>query len=177
MDETNSTFILPKGSISFGASLVNGLTVKNINGARTLYKGNSPVQSVTLEEAVREFLLYLKQVKTSGNNNSTTVLIGHNSATFDVPILLRNSDINFKNNLTEMNVYFADSQLLIKSLIKDKHTALELENGGFCKPNQGSIYTHLFNEQFDAHDALEDVKALRRILFDSSLSLSEKKHR
>ena len=150
------------------------MTVKNINGTRTLCKGNSPVQSVTLEEAVREFLLYLKQVKTSGDNNFTTVLIGHNSATFDVPILLRNSDINFKNNLTEMNVYFADSQLLIKSLIKDKHTALELENGGFCKPNQGSIYTHLFNEQFDAHDALEDVKALRRILFDSSLSLSKK---
>ena len=71
-----STFILPKGSISFGASLVNGLTVKNINGTRTLCKGNSPVQSVTLEEAVREFLLYLKQVKTSGDNNFTTVLIG-----------------------------------------------------------------------------------------------------
>lgn len=175
MDETNSTFILPKGSISFGASLVNGLTVKNINGTRTLCKGNSSVQSVTLEEAVREFLLCLKQMKTSGDNNSTTVLIGHNSAAFDVPILLRNSDINFKNNLTEMNVYFADSQLLIKSLIKDKHTALELENGGFCKPNQGSLYTHLFNEQFDAHDALEDVRALRRIMFDSSSSLNKKK--
>ena len=132
------------------------------------------VQSVSTETALFEFLLYLKQVKASGDNNSVTALIGHNSTDFDVPILLRNSDMRLKNNLTEMNVYFSDSQLLMKSLIKDKHQALQLENDGFCKPNQGSLYTHLFNEQFDAHDALEDVRALRRILFDSHLSLSKK---
>ena len=62
----------------------------------------------------------------------------------------------------------------MKELINRKHKALELEKGGFCKPNQGSLYTHLFNEQFDAHDALEDVTALRRIIFDSSLNLSRK---
>ena len=32
----------------------------------------------------------------------------------------------------------------------------------------------MFKEQFDANDALEDVKALRKILFESSLSLSRK---
>ena len=32
----------------------------------------------------------------------------------------------------------------------------------------------MFNETFDAHDALEDVVALRRILFTSPLRLSEK---
>ena len=40
--------------------------------------------------------------------------------------------------------------------------------------NQSSIYNHLFKEQFDGNDALEDVKALRKILFESSLSLSRK---
>ena len=73
-----------------------------------------------------------------------------------------------------MNVYFADSLQRVKNLIKDKHKALEIETGGYCKPNQSSLYTHLFNEQFDAHDALEDVRALRKILFESSLSLSRK---
>lgn len=73
-----------------------------------------------------------------------------------------------------MNVYFADSLHLVKKLIKDKHKALELDTGGYCKPNQGSLYTHLFKEQFDAYDALEDVRALRKILFESSLSLSRK---
>ena len=71
-----------------------------------------------------------------------------------------------------MNSYSADSLHLVKNLIKDKHKTLELETGGYCKPNQSSLYTHLFNEQFDSHDALEDVRALNKVLFDPSLSLS-----
>ena len=105
---------------------------------------------------------------------SVTVLIGHNAAPVDVPILQRNSDKNFKDSLTHMNVYFADSLHVMKKLIKDKHRSLELETGSYCKPNQGSLYSHLFKEQFDAHDALEDVRALRKILFDSPLNLSRK---
>ena len=170
-----STFTLPKNNISHGAYLVNGLTIKKINGSRTLCKANSPVQSVSTDDALRNFLTFLRQVKNSQDNNyCVPILLGHNSATFDVPILLRNSDTSFKDNLTEINVHFADSQHLMKELIKGKHKALELEKGGFCKPNQGSLYTHLFNEQFDAHDALEDVRVLRRIIFDSSLNLSRK---
>ena len=169
-----STFILPKSNISYGAYLVNGLTIKKINGSRTLCKANSPVRSVSTDDALRNFLTFLRQVKNSQDNNCVLILLGHNSATFDVLILLRNSDTSFKDNLIELNVHFADSQHLMKELIKEKHEALELEKGGFCKPNQGSLYTHLFNEQFDAHDALEDIRALRRIIFDSSLNLSRK---
>ena len=72
-----------------------------------------------------------------------------------------------------MNVYFADSQHLMKSDIKGNHKALALDGGGFCKANQGSLHTHLFKEQSNAHDALEDVRALRRIIFDSPLNLSK----
>ena len=169
-----STFILPKSNISYGAYLVNGLTIKKINGSGTLCKANSPVQSVSTDDSLRNFLTFLRQVENSQDNNCVPILLGHNSATFDVPILLRNSDTSFKDNLIEINVHFADSQHLMKELIEGKHKALELEKGGFCKPNQGSLYTHLLNEQFDAHDALEDVRALRRIIFDSSLNLSRK---
>ena len=66
-----------------------------------------------------------------------------------------------------MNVYFADSLHLMKKLIKNKHKALELDSSGYCKPNQSNFYNHLFKEQFDAHDALENVRALRKILFGS----------
>ena len=62
----------------------------------------------------------------------------------------------------------------MKELIRGKHKAIELEKGGSCKPNRESLYTQLFNERFDANDALEDVRALRRIIFDSSLNLSRK---
>lgn len=40
------------------------------------------------------------------------------------------------------------------------------------KTNQSAIYKQLFDESFDAHDALEDVKALRKIIFHSSLELT-----
>ena len=43
-----STFILPQSSISYRAYLVNGMTIKNINGIRTLCHRNNPVQSETI---------------------------------------------------------------------------------------------------------------------------------
>ena len=70
------------------------MTIKNIKGVRTLCKGNNPVQSVTIEEALRGFLRFITQIKNSDEHNNP-VLIGHNSATFDVPVLLRNGDKNF----------------------------------------------------------------------------------
>ena len=71
-----------------------------------------------------------------------------------------------------MNIRCADTLLLFKSLIKDKHPSLQNEQGEFPKSNQSSLYEHLFKETFEAHDALEDVSALRRILFSSRLALS-----
>ena len=87
-------------------------------------------------------------------------------------ILLQSRGKKIQENLPNMNVYFADSQHLLKSLIKE-HAALTLAKGGFCKTNQACLYVNLFNEQLDAHDALEDVRALRRILFVSPLPLGE----
>ena len=51
---------------------------------------------------------------------------------------------------------------------------LKNDDGSFPKINQSSIYQALFNESFSAHDALEDVIALKRILFSSKLKLSTK---
>lgn len=103
------------------------------------------------------------------------VLIGHNSSTFDTPILLRRSDENFRSKLSNLNVYFGDSQILVKHLLKDKHPALQLSESASCKSNQSALYSHLFNEEFEAHDALEDVKALEKILFHSTLQLNKEK--
>lgn len=63
---------------------------------------------------------------------------------------------------------------LVRSLIKEKHNILELNTDGYCKPNQGSLYNHLIKEQYDAPDAPEDVRALRKILFDPPFNLSKK---
>ena len=110
-------------------------------------QGNIPVESITIEEALRDFLTFITKVKSSERHeNQITVLIGHNSATFDVPILLRNIDKNFKDGITDMNVYFADSLHLMKKLIKNKHKALEVDSSGYCKPNQTkATFTTIFS--------------------------------
>lgn len=171
-----SCYILPNRDIDAHASKVNNLTIKTVNGIRTLCKDNHPVTVLPLEEALTQFLNFLKASTTEASNRTTkkvyTVLAGHNAATFDVPILLRNGGHNFVAELSSVNIKCADTLLLFKSLIKDKHPSLQNEQGQFPKSNQSSLYEHLFKETFEAHDALEDVSALRRILFSSRLALS-----
>ena len=119
--EEFSTFILPKGNISFGAYLVNGLSMKNIKGSRTLCKANIPVRSVSTEEAFCDFLTFLKRVKTSQNSDCVVVLIGHNAASFDVPILLRNSEMRF-NGGAKVRVTGHRSQVQVTGQVRSQVT-------------------------------------------------------
>ncbi|XP_044177055.1 maternal protein exuperantia-like [Acropora millepora] len=159
-----SKYILPTGNVSTGASRVNKLSEQNINGIRKLLKENQPVETVSLDKALQEFHTFLSHVKCSSQKESCIVLIGHNSSTFDTPILLRKSNEIFRRKLSNLNVYFGDSQILVKHLLKNKHPALQLSESTSCKSNQSALYSHLFKEEFEAHDALEDVKALTKIL-------------
>ena len=61
----------------------------------------------------------------------------------------------------------------MKNLVKRTHSSLVLSDGSTVKLNQQSIYQTIFHEPFPAHDAMEDVTALRRIVFDSRLNTSE----
>ena len=75
-------------------------------------QGNIPVESITIEEALRDFLPLITKVESSERNeNQINVLISHNSA---------------------MLLHFADSLHLIKNLIKNEHKALELDSSGYC---------------------------------------------
>ena len=131
-----SKYILPTGSVTPGATQVNKLSVQNINGTRKLFKENQPVETASLSEALKEFVTFLDRVKCPAQKESFTVLIGHNSSTFDTPILLRQSGETFYRKLRNMNVYFGDSQILVKHLLKEKHPALQLESGSCNLANQ-----------------------------------------
>ena len=94
-----------------------------------------------------------------------TFLIGHNSYVFDT---LRNGGREFSKQLQEMKVLFTDSLPIIKFIRSQPTNVLK------SSPNNklGSVYKALFNCEFPTHDALEDVKALRRILFSLPLEAS-----
>ena len=177
-DKQFSCYILPTRDIDSHASKVNKLSVKTVNGIRRLFKDNRPVEACELSQVLRQFLTFLRASVDSASTRSTkpvcTILAGHNAATFDIPILLRNGGENFIAELSSISsIRFADTLTLMKSLIKSKHFSLQNAEGQFPKPGQSSVYEHLFQTTFDAHDALEDVIALRRILLSSRLALSD----
>ena len=66
-----------------------------------------------------------------------------------------------------MDVWFADSLTLFKALVRKKVPYLQNSDGTFPKTNQLSLYSFLFQTSFEAHDALEDVLALRNIIFEN----------
>ena len=65
-----------------------------------------------------------------------------------------------------MKVLFTDSLPLIKFIISQPNNVI---NKSLPNNKLGSVYKALFNCEFPAHDALEYVKALRRILFSLPL--------
>ena len=107
------------------------------------------------------------------DQNICTVLLGHNTKRFDIPVLLRNSTNSFKEKLQSIDVLFGDTLSLFKHLVNSKQPDLQQPDGKFSALNQPALYQCLFGEEFDAHDALEDVKALRRMIFSSKLRQSE----
>ena len=171
-----SEYVLPTHDIDFYASRVNNLEIRTIEGVRKLFKNEISLPSIPFCEALTKLERYISlsidRAKATLNKPIVTVLIGHNVATFDTPILLRNAGESFVHNLQLMDVWFADSLTLFKELIKCQCPQLKNADGTFPKANQSSLYEALFEESFNAHDSLEDVLALRKILFSSKLELS-----
>ena len=173
-----SVYIMPTKDIDLYASRVHKLKIVTVNGERQLFKDNQVEQAIPFDNAILQFKSYLSQSVNIAKNTTTkqvrTVLIGHNASSFDTPILLRNAGKEFTPVLQSLGVWFAESPSLFKELIKSQLPALTNSDGTLPKTNQSSIYTTLFNQTFDVHDALENVLALRRILFSSKLELFSK---
>ena len=68
------------------------------------------------------------------------------------------------SKLNEMQVLFGDSLPVLKVLRDDPNSPLQ------PAPNKlGDVYETLFSDKFDTHDALENIKALRKIFFTAPL--------
>ena len=129
------------------------------------------MKSLPLSECLVNFLNFLSSVGPSSTTRHT-VLIGHNSSVFDTPTLLRCAGLDFKQMLSSMNFSFVYSLHLLKTLTKNRHTSLNL-GGKARKSNLPSVFKTLFDEYFQAHYALEGVRALRRVLFKFPLKLTD----
>ena len=103
-------------------------------------------------------------------------MIGHNASVFDIPNLLQSFTPGYIHALKELDAHFANSLPLAKQILKEHHPALCMASTSKCSQAAvGSLYSIFFDASFPAHNALEDVKALRKVLFQSKLNLTTEK--
>ncbi|XP_011407521.1 PREDICTED: exonuclease DPD1, chloroplastic/mitochondrial-like [Amphimedon queenslandica] len=168
-----SKYLIPNQDIGNDATQVTGIHVEETDGARVLMVGNEEVDAASYEDGLTQFYHYLCQLSNGKDPNSRLILVAHNAKRFDAPILVNAfKKINVSSSdLLEKGIYFADSLEILRKLQKDQHPLLnnpqaDKEGGKKLSLGLGNLYRHLFQEDFPAHDATEDVKAMKRILFE-----------
>ncbi|XP_023693973.1 DNA polymerase III subunit epsilon-like [Paramormyrops kingsleyae] len=144
-ERTFNKYVLPRHSITAGASRVTGFTVE---GGRLLQHGH-PMPTVPLRQALIDFLTFLRGVQ-------SPVLVAHNALDFDAPILLRTlSNFSFYNKLTFI-VGFLDTLRLSYDLPVCS---------AFKKFSLEYLVKQFLDKSYEAHNALEDSKVLQELFY------------
>ena len=136
-----NAYVIPDGDISPNASAVNGFTKRG----NTIFLRGSPVTAIPLKEALVQFVKWLESFK------SEICIVGHNIETFDVKHLFKAG----KSNGIDFHhiVGFVDTLPLFRSEYPDEESY-----------SQSNLFKRFINESYLAHDALEDVRALSKLV-------------
>ena len=135
-------YICPEQPITEGASSVTKLTVKDGH----LYFDGNLVETVTLKQALVEFINFLKGL-------NKPVLVGHNIKTFDLMFLHHHLNrINKWENFLSVVIGFVDTKLIFKKEFPQQHSY-----------TQANLMSDLLHESYAAHNSLDDVKALAKL--------------
>lgn len=132
-----------------GASFVTGFTVTGftVEGGSLLRYGR-PMMTVPLHDALAGFLAFLRGFH-------SPVLVTHNVLRFDAPILLRAlKGFSLQNELGRVIPGFLDTLLLSKDLPACS---------GVRRFSLQYLVEYFLGKSFEAHDTLEDSKALEQL--------------
>ena len=138
-----NTYVTPTQHISKGASDVTKLTM--VNGQ--LYDNGNAEDSIGTKKTLIRFIDFLKTIQ-------NPVLVGHNIKTFDLIFLFNNlAKCDLWESFLSIVVGFIDTLLVFKK---------EFPKRSCYK--QGVLMHELIHETYSAHNALNDVKALKRLI-------------
>ena len=148
--------------ISESATKIHGVSVRYQNGAKQLHKNGNQLPAVSQAQGLGDFLSFIKEV----GSETRVVLVAHNGNRFDFPILLRSmKEQGLLQQFLECRPMLLDSLEVITEEKKARGSHLKE-----CKGKSlATVYEKLFGEQFNAHDSLEDVVALGRVLHSNKL--------
>lgn len=150
-----NTYITPTVNISPKASEITGL--KFNFGTNEMTHHGEPVESKPAESVLLDFIDFIRDKK-------QPLLIGHNIASFDVPILLR--QLQRHSLLSEFMLLISGCVDTMK-LAKQKYEKKEVGNY-----KQQNLVSKLLGKEYNAHDASADVLSLHELL--QHLNFTEK---
>ena len=134
---------MPENPISAKASEVNKIRV--VNGK--MYHNGRAVPAVTIVAALDSFINFFE-------DSRKNLLIGHNIRTYDCPILLNALMSYGKLSTFQRHVFdFVDT---LKSF--------KLHHMGLPSYSQTNLVSQFLKDTYSAHDAREDVIALRNLV-------------
>lgn len=153
-DEYFCTYVIPQMPINTQASNVTGLA---LNGT-TLHHNGKAVKAVSIQEALQDLISFLGNLP----SKKPKILVGHNIKSYDCPILmnaLRNC--NIEDRFEEKVIGFLDTMKLFRLSFPSQKSY-----------SQQHLSKVLLAEDFtyEAHNALEDVKTLNKIVNLPSVS-------
>lgn len=154
-DKDFNVYTLPEKPISKAASRVHHL---QLHGT-TLTYNDVPVPTVSISEGLERFLAFLESYE-------QVILVGHNAKNFDTIHLLRHVlRFNLKSKFDEVIVGFGDTLPLFKELYPERSTY-----------TQESLVAEFVGSSYEAHNALEDCKALKNLISNTEAANDLLKH-
>ena len=147
-DQKFSCYVLPTSSIREQASRITGLTFDGT----ILFKRGVPVPAVSLHECLTTFHQWLTAIP-------KPVLFAHNCRNFDSIILCNAITKSNFYHLSEYISGYCDTLPMLKENISMKTTSFSLK----------TLVRNVLGLTYDAHDAVEDCKYLKKLVEHSSI--------
>ena len=146
-----NNYVLPRCDISKEASKITGITFHR--SSNKMYQNGEEVQAVTQREALLNFIEFLEK-------KDTSILVGHNIAMFDIPILL--------NKLKEFGLVSTAAKSISGYIDTVKVARRVFPKDKVANYKQETLVNTILGKQYSAHNASEDVMSLHE-LFSNEL--------
>ncbi|CAL8370355.1 unnamed protein product [Boreogadus saida] len=144
---TFNMYMMPQVPIHIKANEVNGFSVSD---GELLLRGTA-MPTVTLTEALTSFLAFLQSLKQS--LKQPVLLAAHNGRRFDNPVLDRALiGCSLDEEFQQLGSRFLDTLELSRAL-----------HPGLGSHSLVNLSKHFLPRHYNAHDALEDVRALQEL--------------
>lgn len=142
-DQKYSAYVIPQKRMSVEASRITQIEIR---GSRMYHHGEE-VATVSLKDALLGFKAFIDEC-------NCPLLLGHNIARFDIPVLF--------NSCKRLGISLDTS---VKGCVDTLNIASKLYTKGKDVSNfkQSTLISELLNETYDAHNAVADVAALQQL--------------